>query len=105
MKRLKEIFVALLCVLLLSASPAIAGEKSAGAFDANGDGQVTFPEVMQRLEKSARTAFDAMDRNKDGVLSAKDFDDMRDGMEKLEQWFEKLLKPFLPEKEPERMEI
>jgi len=61
--------------------------------------------VMQRLEKAARPAFDSMDRNRDGVISDKDFDDVREGVEKLERWFEELLKPFLVEEEPEQMEI
>ncbi len=50
---------------------------------------------MQKVEKSARTAFDAMDHNKDGVLSDKDFDDVREGMKKLEDWLHDLLKPFI----------
>jgi len=103
MKALQTIAVVLL-TLMLSATPAFAGESSAGAFDANGDGQITFEEVMNRLEKSARATFDSMDRNKDGVISDKDFDDVREGMEKMEKWFEDLLKPFLPEENPEEPE-
>ena len=105
MKLLQTTTVALLLALMLSASPAFADESSAGAFDTNGDGQITFEEVMKRLEKSARPAFDSMDRNKDGVISNKDFDDVREGMEKMERWFEELLKPFLQEEEPEQMEV
>ncbi|ATX78482.1 EF hand [Mariprofundus aestuarium] len=107
MKPLHTLAVALLA-LMLSATPAFAGESSAGAFDANGDGQITFEEVMKRLEKSARATFDSMDRNKDGVISDKDFDDVREGMDKLEKWFEDLLRPFLPEEapeEPEQLEV
>jgi len=104
MKPIQMIAVALLA-LMLSATPAFADESSAGAFDANGDGQITFEEVMNRLEKSARATFDSMDRNKDGVISDKDFDDVREGMDKLEEWFEDLLKPFLPEEKPEKMEV
>ena len=100
--KLFQFMAALLLIYSFSIPPAVAGE--AGAFDANGDGQVTFEEVMQRLEKSARATFDSMDRNKDGVISDKDFDDVREGMERLEKWFEELLKPFLPEEEPELME-
>jgi len=102
---LKSILSALLLLTLLAASPVMAGENKADDFDANGDGQVTFEEVMKRLESSARTAFDSMDRNKDGVLSEKDFNDISEGMEKLQRWLDDLLKPFLPEKEPERMEV
>ncbi|ATX80909.1 EF hand [Mariprofundus ferrinatatus] len=96
--RLATFYTAPLLALLLVSTPALADENSS-AFDANGDGQITFEEVMQRLETSARATFDAMDRNKDGVISDKDFDDVREGMEKLERWFEDLLKPFLPEQE------
>jgi len=85
----------LLIVGLMLTSAAIAGEIKSDDFDANGDGQITFPEVMQKLEKSARTTFDAMDHNKDGVLSDKDFDDVREGMQKLEDWLHDLLKPFI----------
>jgi len=35
-----------------------------------------------------------MDHNKDGVLSDKDFDDVREGMKKLEDWLHDLLKPL-----------
>jgi len=80
---------------LLFASPAMAGGNQSDDFDANGDGQVTFPEVMKKVEKSARKTFDAMDHNKDGVLSDKDFDDVREGMQKLEDWLHDLLKPFI----------
>ena len=85
----------LLALVLLFATPALAADSPNDQFDANGDGQITFPEVMQKLEKSARSAFDAMDHNKDGVLSKKDFDDVREGMEKLEEWLHDLLKPFI----------
>ena len=81
---------------------AWAEEEQKRGFDTNGDGLVTFQEVMKYLEPSVRKTFDAMDRNKDGVLSDKDFDDLREGMKKLEQWLDKLLiKPFEPEPEPE----
>jgi len=82
---------------LLFASPVMAAGNQPDSFDANGDGQITFPEVMQKVEKSARTTFDAMDHNKDGVLSDKDFDDVREGMQKLQDWLNDLLKPFIKE--------
>ncbi len=91
----KPILVTLFFAGLLFSATAIAGEDQARAFDANGDGKITFEEVMKKLEKSARTTFDAMDHNKDGVLSEKDFDDVRDGMRKLEDWLYDLLKPFM----------
>jgi len=103
---LKTRLTAILLALFLAATPAMASDSKSDDFDANGDGQVTFEEVMKRLESSARTAFDSMDHNKDGVLSDKDFDDVRKGMEQLQQWLDDLLKPFLPEEEePERTEV
>ncbi|PJA34110.1 MAG: hypothetical protein CO187_00650 [Zetaproteobacteria bacterium CG_4_9_14_3_um_filter_53_7] len=102
---LRATLSALLLAALLAAAPAMADDSKSDAFDANGDGQVTFEEVMKRLETSARAAFDSMDHNKDGVLSDKDFDDVRKGMEKLQQWLDDLLKPFLPEQESERMDV
>ncbi len=48
----------LLALVLLFATPALAADSPNDQFDANGDGQITFPEVMQKLEKSARSAFD-----------------------------------------------
>ncbi len=92
----KPILVTLFFAGMLFTTTAIAGEnQQTHAFDANGDGKITFEEVMKKLEKSARTTFDAMDHNKDGVLSEKDFDDVRDGMRKLEDWLYDLLKPFM----------
>jgi len=91
----KPILVTLFFAGMLFTATAIAGENQTHAFDANGDGKTTFEEVMKKLEKSARTTFDAMDHNKDGVLSEKDFDDVRDGMRKLEDWLYDLLKPFM----------
>jgi len=85
---------------LLFASTAMGAEHQSNGFDANHDGQITFEEVMKKLEKSARTAFDAMDHNKDGVLSKKDFDDVRDGMQKLQDWLQDLLKPFIKDDAP-----
>jgi Ca2+-binding EF-hand superfamily protein len=44
--------------------------------------------------------FDALDRNKDGVLSQEDFSDVSEGMQKLQDWLDDLLRPFLPSEEP-----
>jgi len=41
-------------------------------FDGNDDGRLTFDELMQSLERSARKWFRLMDRNKDGVVSRED---------------------------------
>ncbi|MBL4775545.1 MAG: hypothetical protein JKY87_05765 [Mariprofundus sp.] len=87
----------LLIAGLLMASSAWANNMSSDDFDANNDGQVTFEEVMKGLESSARSTFDSMDRNHDGVLSKQDFDDVREGFEKLEDWLEELLKAFQPD--------
>ena len=86
--------VAVIAGRMFAESARDAGNQE-DQFDANGDGQVTFPEVMKKVEKSARKTFDAMDHNKDGVLSDKDFDDVREGMQKLEDWLHDLLKPFI----------
>jgi len=97
----------LLIVGLFVASSAWAGSSSPHDFDANADGQVTFEEVMKKLQKSARTTFDSMDRNHDGVLSNKDFDDVREGMQKLEDWLDHLLKSFMQQKrdQPESLAL
>ncbi|MFQ5344382.1 MAG: EF-hand domain-containing protein [Mariprofundus sp.] len=81
----------------LLAAPAMAGEDQSHMFDANGDGKITFEEVMKKLEKSARPAFDRLDHNKDGVLSEKDFDDVRDSMRKFENWLYDMLQPLMEE--------
>jgi len=103
----KMLFPILCAAGLLFAPPAMAAAQAPDAFDINVDGQITFAEVMKKLETSARKTFDAMDRNNDGVLSSKDFDDMRQGMEKLEDWLHDLLKPFVPANQPEsgRLEL
>lgn len=88
----------LLLAGMLWTPAAWAEEEGNSRFDSNGDGLVTFQEVMKYLEPSVRKTFDAMDRNKDGVLSDKDFDDLREGMKQLEKWLDKLLiKPFEPD--------
>jgi len=99
--RSKTLPAVMLAAGLLFASTAMAAEHPANDFDANHDGQITFEEVMKKLEKSARTAFDAMDHNKDGVLSKKDFDDVREGMQKPQEWLHDLLKPFMKDDKSE----
>jgi len=91
----KPVLIALFFAGLLFASTAMAGESKSHVFDADGDGKITFEEVMQKLEKSARKAFDAMDHNKDGVLSDEDFDDVRGGVRKFENWLYDLIKPLM----------
>jgi len=88
-RKTNPLFLAILLIVgLFCASSAWAGPAASQDFDANGDGQVTFEEVMKKVERSARVAFDGMDRNKDGVLSHKDFNDVREGMQKLEEWLD-----------------
>lgn len=82
---------------LLCSSPAYAADKN--DFDANGDGRITFEEVMKRVEAATRKTFDRLDINKDGALSDEDFDGVRDQMKKMEDWLEELLKPFLDKDE------
>ncbi len=95
-------FIGMALAGFLWVSPACADEDQLEGYDANGDGSITFGEVMRHLEPSVRMSFDAMDRNKDGVLSDKDFDDVRQGMKKWEEWLDNLLKPFLiPEDQKE----
>jgi len=82
---------------LLCSSPVYAADKN--GFDANGDGRITFAEVMKHVEASTRKTFDTLDRNKDGVLSDEDFDGVKEQMKKMEDWLEELIKPFLLEEE------
>ncbi|HTL14813.1 MAG TPA: calcium-dependent protein kinase 21, partial [Thermomonas sp.] len=60
---------ALLAALALAAAPAPAQVRSAGDYlarmDADADGRVSLPEYQDWLSY----AFDAMDRDRDGVLS------------------------------------
>ena len=86
---------ALILAGLLCSSPAYASDKD--DYDVNGDGRITFEEVMKRVESSTRKTFDALDRNKDGALSDEDFDGVRDQMKEMEDWLEELIKPFLQE--------
>lgn len=105
-RKTNPLFLSILLILgLFCASSAWAGSHASPDFDANGDGQVTFEEVMKKVERSARKAFDSMDRNRDGVLSNKDFNDVREGMQKMEKWLDDLLKPFMREDEPETLEL
>ncbi len=101
----KTILAGVLAAMLLLATSAMAADNQQDNFDANHDGQITFEEVMKKVEKSARKTFDAMDHNKDGVLSDKDFDDVRDGMQKLRDWLHDLLKPFIKDDESGPMAV
>jgi hypothetical protein len=99
----KNMALSMILTGFLLASPAHAAEDQLDGYDANGDGKITFEEVMRHIEPSIRRGFDAMDRNKDGVLSDKDFDDVRAEMKKWEEWLNSLLQPFMiPEDRPHR---
>jgi len=95
----------LLIIGLFCASSAWAGANTSQDFDANGDGQISFEEMMTKVERSARKAFDGMDRNHDGVLSNKDFNDVREGMQKMQEWLDQLLKPFVQEDDAETLAL
>ncbi len=92
-------------------SSAYADEPDMHDYDQNGDGHVTFEELMnsagkgsgkmlQKLEPLARKAFNAVDRNKDGALSSEDFDDFREGMQRLRRWLEHLMDSFRGDSPP-----
>ena len=74
--------------------PDIAG------YDSNGDGRITMPEIMQRIQPSVQKGFDLLDRNKDGAISKDDFSDVSEGMQKMRDWLDQLLSPFMPSDEP-----
>ncbi|MFQ5354961.1 MAG: hypothetical protein ACE5DY_00485 [Mariprofundaceae bacterium] len=101
----RTILLGLVLSGILWAAPSYANEEKLESYDADGDGKITFDEVMRHIEPSIRLSFDAMDRNKDGVLSDKDFDDVREGVKKWEGWLNHLLEPFLAPDKPERNEV
>ncbi|MFQ5582635.1 MAG: hypothetical protein ACE5F3_08440 [Mariprofundaceae bacterium] len=84
----------------LWATPACA-DDGWDKFDGNGDGRITFEEVMRHIEPSVRKSFDSLDRNGDGVLSRSDFDDVRDSIKKFEDWLDEFLDIFIPSEEDE----
>jgi len=101
------LFLSILLIVGLFFSSVVWAESSQShGFDGNGDGQITFEEVMKRVEKSARSMFNRMDRNNDGVLSNDDFNDVREGVQKLEEWLDNLLNPLMQnEEEAESLEL
>ena len=88
---------------MLFMASAHAEERGWGGYDDDNDGRVTFEEVMRHVEPSVRKSFDALDRNHDGAISNEDFDDVHEGMRRMEEWLYRLIKPFLPrDEEPTR---
>jgi len=101
---IRPLFVAALLSLSCMITPAQGAEMD--EFDSNSDGKITFEEVMKHLEPSVRKSFDALDRNRDGVLSDKDFDDVREGMQQMEEWLQDLIRPLLePARDNEAVEV
>jgi len=93
------------CLGLFPGMPAAnAGEAGmppdVAGYDINGDGRITMAEIMQRIQPSVQKGFDVLDRNKDGVLSKDDFNDVSEGMQKMRDWLDNLLRPFMPSDEP-----
>jgi len=91
----------------LYATPASAADHPFKEYDSNHDGEITMNEIMRHIRPRIQSGFDALDRNKDGVLSSKDFDDVREGMKKLQDWLDQLLRQFLPsgEKDKDKEEL
>jgi len=77
-------------------APASAADHPFKDYDSNHDGKITMNEIMQHIRPRIQSAFNTLDRNKDGVLSSKDFDDVREGMKKFQDWLNELLRQFLP---------
>jgi len=90
---------------LLCAVPASAADHPFKGFDSNDDGKITMDEIMRHIRPKIQAGFDALDRNKDGVLSSKDFDDVREGMKRLQEWLDELLRQFLPGEEKDKEEL
>ena len=98
-------------IVLLFALPRAAGaadifegkspQGMISEYDANGDGRLTFDELMQSLEKSARKWFRLMDRNRDGVISREDGAALEKQMENSLDWLWDMLRDlFEDEKKP-----
>ncbi len=94
----------MLVLLLFAGSGAsqAAGPSPRDSYDLDGDGRITFEELMEATGRTSgkmlkdfepvlRRGFDALDRNHDGVLSARDFDDFREGMRRFREWIDHLL--------------
>jgi len=91
----------------LYTAPAFAADHPFKEYDNNHDGKITMDEIMRHIRPKIQSGFDALDRNNDGVLSSRDFDDVREGMKKLQDWLDELLRQFLPsgEKDKDKEEL
>ena len=89
-----------LCLGMLQAGEAQAGNQRHWPLDLNDDGKITMSEIMRALKPRIRQGFKALDRNHDGVLSDKDLDDVREGMERIRRWLDRLLRDVLPDFPP-----
>jgi len=85
--------------------PASAADHPFKEYDSNHDGKITMDEIMRHIRPKIQSGFDTLDRNKDGVLSSRDFDDVREGMKKLQDWLDELLRQFLPTEEKDKEEL
>jgi len=91
------IFLTLLLLLQPQASDAAdffegkSAESMISEYDGNGDGRLTFDELMQSIEKTAHKWFNAMDRNKDGAVSEEDGAAMQKQIEGSFDWLWDLL--------------
>ncbi len=106
--RAQKICLALTGVVLaglLCAAPASAADHPFKDYDGNHDGKITMNEIMRHIRPRIQSGFDALDRNKDGVLSSRDFDDVRKGMKKLQDWLDELLRQFLPDEKKDKEEM
>ena len=101
-------FAAVFTLLLLfqpQASSAIdffegkSSESMISEYDGNGDGRLTFEELMSSLEKTARKWFNAMDRNKDGAVSGGDGEALQEEIERSFDWLWDMLDGLLDEDE------
>jgi len=95
-KRIGLILASVMLAGFLYAGTASAADQPFKEYDSNHDGKITMNEIMRHIRPKIQNGFDALDRNKDGVLSDRDFDDVRKGMQEFQDWLDELLRQFLP---------
>jgi len=104
MIRIAAVFTLL---LLFQPQPSLAAdffegkssESMISEYDGNGDGRLTFEELMASLEKTAHKWFNAMDRNKDGAVSGDDGEALQQEIERSFDWLWDMLDGLLDEDE------